>query len=108
MPAARPPATRNLRQDSTPRLPAPAHATIDPMRSLLLPKRAGGTPASWRRTLFVAFLAQTLALMGFTLIFPFLPLYIQTLGVHGPAVPVWAGIISFSSSLPLAVMGPVW
>src|SRR5581483_11568863 len=45
---------------------------------------------------------------GFTLIFPFLPLYIQTLGVHGRAVPVWAGVISFSGSLPLVVMGPVW
>src|SRR5437763_14792002 len=62
----------------------------------------------WRRTLLVAFGAQTLALMGFTLIFPFLPLYIQTLGVHGRAVPAWAGIISFSGSLPLVVVGPVW
>jgi DHA1 family multidrug resistance protein-like MFS transporter len=49
-----------------------------------------------------------LALMGFTLIFPFLPLYIQTLGIHGRAVPLWAGVISFSGSLPLVVMGPVW
>src|ERR687888_619996 len=71
-------------------------------------RRASGAWPPWRRTLLVAFGAQTLALMGFTLIFPFLPLYVQTLGVHGRAVPAWAGIISFSASLPLVVMGPVW
>ena len=71
-------------------------------------RRASGAWPPWRRTLLVAFGAQTLALMGFTLIFPFLPLYIQTLGVHGRAVPAWAGIISFSGALPLVVMGPVW
>jgi hypothetical protein len=38
-------------------------------------RRASGAWPPWRRTLLVAFGAQTLALMGFTLIFPFLPLY---------------------------------
>src|SRR5919204_593443 len=71
-------------------------------------RRASDAWPPWRRTLLIAFGAQTLALMGFTLIFPFLPLYIQTLGVHGRAVPAWAGIISFSGALPLVVMGPVW
>src|SRR5919108_198729 len=47
-------------------------------------RRASGARPPWRRTLLVAFGAQTLALMGFTLIFPFLPLYIQTLGVNAP------------------------
>ncbi len=78
------------------------------MHSPLSRGAGANQPTAWRRTLFVAFAAQFLALMGFTLIFPFLPLYIQTLGVHGRAVPVWAGIISFSGSLPLALMGPVW
>jgi len=77
------------------------------MHSLSRAKRTAAS-SSWRRTLLVAFGAQVLALMGFTLIFPFLPLYIQTLGVHGRAVPVWAGVISFSGALPLALMGPVW
>jgi len=77
------------------------------MHSLSPTKRAAAS-SSWRRTLLVAFGAQVLALMGFTLIFPFLPLYIQTLGVHGRAVPVWAGVISFGGALPLALMGPVW
>jgi len=73
-----------------------------------MPTRDSEAPPAWRRTLLVAFVAQVLALMGFTLIFPFLPLYIQTLGVHGRAVPIWAGVISFSGSLPLVLMGPVW
>jgi DHA1 family multidrug resistance protein-like MFS transporter len=78
------------------------------MPSLFPRRRRSRRAPSWRRTLLVAFAAQVLALMGFTLIFPFLPLYIQTLGIHGRSVPFWAGIISFSGSLPLVVMGPVW
>src|SRR5918911_5190742 len=41
--------------------------------------------AHWRRILYVSFVAQTLSLIGFSFVFPFLPLYIQTLGVRGRA-----------------------
>lgn len=81
------------------------HEFMHPHR---IERHSDDASSPWRRTLLVAFLAQTIALMGFTLIFPFLPLYIQTLGVHGRSLPVWAGVISFSGSLPLVVMGPVW
>ena len=62
----------------------------------------------WRRILYVLFFAQMMALIGFSFVFPFLPLYIQTLGVHGPAVPIWSGVISFALSISMAFVAPVW
>ncbi len=62
----------------------------------------------WRRILYVSFIAQMMALVGFSFVFPFLPLFIQTLGVHGPAVPIWSGVISFSLSISMALVAPVW
>jgi len=62
----------------------------------------------WRRILYVSFIAQMMALVGFSFVFPFLPLYIQTLGVHGRAVPIWSGVISFSLSISMALVAPVW
>ena len=64
--------------------------------------------AHWRRILYVSFVAQTLSLIGFSFVFPFLPLYIQTLGVHGPAVPLWSGVIGFGLSISMALVAPVW
>jgi DHA1 family multidrug resistance protein-like MFS transporter len=64
--------------------------------------------AHWRRILYVSFVAQTLSLIGFSFVFPFLPLYIQTLGVHGRAVPLWSGVISFGLSIAMALVAPVW
>lgn len=62
----------------------------------------------WRRILSVLFIAQMMALIGFSFVFPFLPLYIQTLGVHGRAVPIWSGVISFGLSISMALVAPVW
>lgn len=62
----------------------------------------------WRRTLYIIFAAQVLTLIGFSCVFPFFPLYIQTLGVTGPAVVLWSGVITFGGSLTLALASPVW
>lgn len=62
----------------------------------------------WRRILYVSFTAQILSLIGFSFVFPFLPLYIQTLGVSGRAVPLWSGVIGFSLSISMAMVAPVW
>ncbi len=62
----------------------------------------------WHRILYVSFFAQVMALVGFSFVFPFLPLYIQTLGVRGAAVPIWAGVISFGLSISMALVAPIW
>ena len=67
-----------------------------------------GRVSRWRRILFVSFIAQLCALVGFSFVFPFLPLYIQTLGVHGAAIPLWAGVLGFSLSIAMALVAPLW
>lgn len=62
----------------------------------------------WRRILYVSFVAQMCSLVGFSFVYPFLPLYIQTLGVHGRAVPLWSGVIGFSLALSMALVSPIW
>jgi len=62
----------------------------------------------WRRILYVSFIAQITAIVGFSFVYPFLPLYIQSLGVHGRAAALWSGVISFALSLAMALSAPVW
>ena len=49
-----------------------------------------------------------MSLVGFSFVYPFLPLYIQTLGVHGGAAVVWSGVISSGLSISMAIVAPVW
>lgn len=62
----------------------------------------------WRRTLNTIFITQIMTLIGFSCVFPFFPLYIQTLGISGSAVVLWAGVITFVGSATLAVASPIW
>jgi DHA1 family multidrug resistance protein-like MFS transporter len=64
--------------------------------------------SQWRRTLRTIFLSQVLTLIGFSCVFPFFPLYIQTLGIKGPAVVLWSGVITFTGSITLAIASPIW
>lgn len=66
-----------------------------------------GAP-NWRRTLYISAAVQTITLVGFSSVFPFLPLYIQSLGVTGGAVLVWSGVIGFTGGLCMALMSPIW
>ena len=45
--------------------------------------RALTFPRGWQFTLAVLFIAQVLSAVGFSMIFPFLPLYIESLGSAG-------------------------
>ncbi len=67
-----------------------------------------GAMNQWRRTLRVIFLSQILTLVGFSCVFPFFPLYIQTLGISGPAVVLWSGVITFTGSITLVIASPIW
>ena len=65
--------------------------------------------APWQRNLFVVLLAQAVTVMGFSFVFPFVPLYVQELGVEGPArAALWSGIAGSAMGLSLFVTGPVW
>ncbi|MDQ3699517.1 MAG: MFS transporter [Chloroflexota bacterium] len=78
---------------------------------------AGGTSegsappesAGWRRQLGALWVAQVISAVAFSFALPFLPLYIQTLGVADAAeAGLWAGASSAGFSVVMAVLGPVW
>src|SRR5919107_566577 len=88
------------------------------------PERRGVTPAlarsgkafwelapeeAWRRNLYVVMFAVFVSFSGFTFVMPFLPLYIEQLGVtnEGDAA-LWSGLIFGISPLISGFLAPVW
>lgn len=63
----------------------------------------------WRRNLYVAWIAQVLSLSGFGFAFPFIPFFIQELGITDPdELRVWTGLVSAAPALSMGIMAPVW
>jgi MFS family permease len=64
---------------------------------------------SWRRNLFAITAACFIGFAGFTLVMPFLPLYLQQLGVSGVAdVAFWSGISLGVTPGITALLAPLW
>src|SRR5258708_12357940 len=62
----------------------------------------------WEKTAWIASATQLFCLIGFGLGLPFLPMYVQALGVTERAqVAVWSAVLSASAALPMAVLAPV-
>lgn len=64
--------------------------------------------ANWRRDLYVLWVCSFIVQVGFSLIMPFLPLYLEEMGVHGPAVNMWSGIIFAANFVTMAIVSPIW
>lgn len=63
----------------------------------------------WQRTLLVMAIAQAFSILGFSFVMPFMPLYVQTLGIHGVArITLWAGLLSGCMAIGMAVASPIW
>jgi DHA1 family multidrug resistance protein-like MFS transporter len=63
----------------------------------------------WQKNLYALWAAQFLAMIGLTLIAPFIPLYIETLGVTRMAdVERWSGLLFAAPFLAQALVSPVW
>jgi DHA1 family multidrug resistance protein-like MFS transporter len=63
----------------------------------------------WKRNLIVLWFGQFLVMGGMTMIIPFLPLYIQKLGVTDPdRAAIWAGIIFAGNFVTAFFFQPVW
>ncbi len=64
---------------------------------------------SWRRNLAVLVVVQFLSTAGFSLIFPFLPLYVRELGsTTGGSVELWAGLVFSAQAFTMMLSAPVW
>lgn len=63
----------------------------------------------WQQTLFIMFFAQFVSTMGFSIIFPFLPLYVQALGTNTRfSLEFWAGMAFSSQGMTMMVASPIW
>jgi len=63
----------------------------------------------WRRNLYILFAVQILSTAGFSLVFPFLPLYVKELGVstYG-SVEFWSGVVFSSQAVTMMFSAPIW
>lgn len=67
-----------------------------------------GAPA-WRRNLWVCVAGSFTTIVAMTLLLPFLPLYVEELGVHDPAAVVqWSGIAFGATFLTAGLVAPLW
>ena len=62
----------------------------------------------WQKNLYVMFVAEMVVIMGFSLITPFLSLYVDELNRSFGSTAFWTGIVFSVQSLTLALSGPVW
>ena len=65
---------------------------------------------SWKANYTALLIAQTLAIIGFGLSFPVIPLFLEDdLGITDPVrLRAWVGIITTSTSFTLALFAPIW
>lgn len=74
----------------------------------LQPRRRLGVEP-WQRNLYTIVAAQIVAMLGFNISVPFLPFYIQELGVTDfNKVAFWVGLINSAAPLSMAVASPIW
>jgi DHA1 family multidrug resistance protein-like MFS transporter len=77
------------------------------MSSRLLQKLRAVEP--WQRTLTIMFVAQLLTAVGFSVIFPFLSLYVTELGSRTAlSVEFLAGAVFSAQALTMMVASPIW
>ena len=68
-----------------------------------------GAPISWRRNLAAMWFTELVAIAAFAVAVPFLPFYVQELGVQGErAVRLWAGLVFSTHAIAMAICGPIW
>jgi DHA1 family multidrug resistance protein-like MFS transporter len=66
-------------------------------------------PIAWRRNLYAILIAQTLAIVGFSLRVPFLPFYLKDLGVSSvDGQALWSGVINAGGAGVMAITAPIW
>jgi DHA1 family multidrug resistance protein-like MFS transporter len=66
-------------------------------------------PASWRRTLYIIFFVQLITAIGFSSIFPFLPLYVKDLGTNTSlSVELLSGLVFSAQAVTMMLASPIW
>lgn len=64
---------------------------------------------SWRRNLYALWIAQLLAIVGFSMRTPFLPFFLGDLGVDTiEGQTLWAGVVNAAGAGVMAITAPIW
>ncbi len=64
---------------------------------------------AWKRTVACSFMAQVLSILGFSFATPFMPFFINDLGISEPSEQAWwAGLTLGATGVTLAIFAPVW
>lgn len=63
---------------------------------------------SWQRNLVIAWLGTFFTSVSFSLVMPFMALYVEELGVRGSAVEIFAGLSVAISALASGLVAPLW
>jgi DHA1 family multidrug resistance protein-like MFS transporter len=68
------------------------------------------TPTTnWKRTLYIVFFAQMVAVAGFLVTVPFLPLYVEELGTNtNLSTELLAGLTFSAQAFTMAIASPIW
>ena len=63
----------------------------------------------WKSTLMLSWIAQVFSIMGFSFALPFVPFYLQQLGVTDQTqIRIWTGALGAAGGLTMAIMTPFW
>lgn len=64
---------------------------------------------AWRKNLYLMWLSKFIAMLGMSLVVPFLPFFVRDLGVHDPAeVATWSGLVFAGPFFLSFIMTPIW
>ena len=86
------------------------HFAEENKSTLLKSQDHSHTPApNWQRTLYILFIAQVFTAVGFSSIFPFLPLYVKELGTStNLSIEFLAGAVFSAQAFTMMLASPVW
>ncbi len=64
---------------------------------------------SWKRNLYIVWATQILSIAGFGFVLPFLPYFIQEVGITDPReLNRWVGLVNSIAPVGMGIMAPVW
>lgn len=64
---------------------------------------------AWKRNLYVIWAAELVAVAGFSVFMPFLPYYVQDLGITGlHQVEIWSGVLFATQAVTMTIFAPIW